>query len=60
MGGVYSWEGQVEIFLNGGWGAIGDYDADRNDAHVVCRQLGYDTRCKHCMMAVSVVTSIHK
>ena len=47
VGGSYSWEGRVEIYLYGEWGTITDYDADRFDAHVVCRQLGYDTRCEN-------------
>ena len=46
VGGSYSWEGRVEIYLNGEWGTITDYATSAFDAHVVCRQLGYDTRCK--------------
>ena len=44
--GSYSWEGQVEIYLKGEWGTISRISADSRDAHVVCRQLGYDTRCE--------------
>ena len=33
--------GRVEVFYAGVWGAIGSYNWDINDAHVVCRQLGY-------------------
>ena len=47
MGGFYSWEGRVEIYLDGVWGTITANSADGEDgAHVVCRQLGYDTHCK--------------
>ena len=46
MGGSYSWEGRVEIYLYGEWGTITDNGAGFQDAYVVCRQLGYDTRCE--------------
>ena len=33
--------GRVEIFFNGEWGTISDYNWNIYDATVVCRQLGY-------------------
>ena len=54
VGGSYSWEGRVEIYLSGVWGTMTDhsrYDTQKwcnIEAQVVCRQLGYDTRCKYC------------
>ena len=53
VGGVYNWEGRVEIYLYGEWGGISDEQADVRDAHVVCRQLGYDTRCKEVSIPCS-------
>ena len=46
VGGSYSWEGRVEIYLYGEWGTITDLGADVFSAHVVCQQLGYDIQCK--------------
>ena len=36
----------MEIFLSGVWGTISNDYGDRFNAHVVCHQLGYDTRCE--------------
>ena len=36
----------MEIYLEGEWGTITQYYAGKDGAHVVCRQLGYDTHCE--------------
>ena len=41
VGGRYSFEGRVEICINGLWGTVCDGGWDNNDATVVCRQLGF-------------------
>ena len=53
VGGDYSWEGRVEIYLRGEWGTIhNNYYMDYYNAHVVCRQLGYDTQCENMSIKV--------
>ena len=47
VGGEYSWEGYVEIFLFGSWGRVSRDYAWHHDAEVVCRQFGYETYSKH-------------
>ena len=41
VGSSGNWEGRLEIFYNGSWGTVCDSDWVLNDAHVVCRSMGF-------------------
>ena len=41
VGGILPHRGRVELCTNGGWSTLCNNQWDRNDAAVVCRQLGY-------------------
>ncbi len=41
--GLNQYEGRVELYRNGQWGSICNYEFDRRDGNVVCNHLGYAT-----------------
>ncbi|XP_030840612.1 deleted in malignant brain tumors 1 protein-like isoform X2 [Strongylocentrotus purpuratus] len=41
VGGLFPFEGRVEIFLNGEWGTVCDDLWDTQEGNIICRQLGF-------------------
>ena len=48
-GGATNKEGRVELCWNEAWGTVCDIGWGTNDALVVCRQLGFLSRCKYTL-----------
>ena len=46
VGGLYDYEGRVEVFVNDTWGTVCRDHFTTEDAIVVCRQLGLDPSSK--------------
>ena len=67
VGGRSSYEGRVDICINGVWGSVCHGGWDSSDARVVCRQLGLPYTgtkmelCSNCYTtAVTVYTFLHQ
>ena len=47
VGGFSSFEGRVEVLVDGTWGSVCHHGFSREEAFVVCRQLGFETSSEH-------------
>ena len=52
VGGQSESEGAVQMCVNGVWGHVCSHNWHSSNARVVCRQLGYSTTCKQCVVVL--------
>ena len=58
--GAYSFEGRLEVCVNGLWGTICDVNWSEAESGVVCNQLGFlaFSRC-HCLSTQQCLTAVY-